>query len=112
MEFSFDFLVDLFSSFYEFFMRIATFLQQTPDALSLAITPPGNTIYWTFYNPFTQSTVLSELQGSEVLRAFLVYMDDIAGLGLIPLWQGILIQLSTIWFIIMVIKVIRNIIGF
>ena len=110
MEFSYDFMIDLFSSFYEFFFRIATFLQRTPSEIMLSFST-FDAITFSFVNPFTNSTVYTTIGESALFSGFLGYMDMV-GLATVPLWQGLLIQTSTIWLFVAVVKILSNLTPF
>lgn len=109
MEFSFDFVTDMFGSFYAFFMRIACFLKYTPNDIVEWFNLVGHFQYG-FENVFTGASVIVQFRQTELVEWFLRYLN-LVGLGDIPIYQGFLVQASTVWLFIIVVRVFKGLVS-
>ena len=102
---NFEWLIEIFSNFYCFFVRIATGLQATP-AWVLGEWEHG-AWQWSFYNPFTGHSVLTSIDYSIIGDGFMSLLVRL-GYGGTPLWAAFLALTSTFFFILLVAKVITS----
>lgn len=116
MDFSFDFIVNVMASFYDFFFGISSLLTKTPEGIWITMLNGGTTpvvpFEWSWFNPFLQTTSSASFTSNAIFELFRNYVSNNAlfDYGWMPIWQIILVGLTSFWFIALVVKVIIDIV--
>lgn len=109
MDFTFDFLIEMMASFYDFFMGIAQFLTYSIGEITISFALNNDSFTWSWFNPFSNSMSSSTLSNNLLLEPLRLLFDGL-GLYQVPLWQAFLISMVSLFFISLVARVIGSLV--
>ena len=104
MEIDFQWLIDVFAAFYDFFVGIAVFFNHTPDEIFSLAEGAGFTYTW--FNPFSNQVVEGLHRSGPVTDAILLWLpyQDKA------LWYNLLLVMPTVYVSYFIIRGIFQVI--
>lgn len=109
MDFSFDFIIDVMASFYDFFMGISILLTYSVGEITIGMAIGDGVFTWSWFNPFSQVTSSNSIRNSALLEALRTVFEPL-GFYNIPIWQALLSGAVSFFFLGILLNLLKSVI--